>query len=281
LPPPSPEGAAAGEAGARADPPRQSSALDRIGYRARDVQLIRQLMYGPDGLMLVVGPAGSGRRAALRAMLAELDPAKRPVRTLTARRPHALARLLRNGSDVVLVESIQSGDVAQVAVHAARAGRLVLATMPVGRACAVIAEFQRFHTPAVQLLDALSLVISHRILRRLCAACSIPDDREAVRHALAPALNTWLCGSVVQLRRAAASGCTRCEHTGYDGTVLAYELLDLDLRARALIASGTDTLELEHVLLADGGSIWDRGLKHVADGITSFDALQAAVRRPR
>ena len=62
--------------------------------------------------------------------------------------------------------------------------------------------------------------------------------------------------------------------------MLAYELIDLDMRARGLIASGVDIVELEPGLLAEGRSIWDRGLKQVADGTTSLDALQAAVRQP-
>jgi hypothetical protein len=52
------------------------------------------------------------------------------------------------------------------------------------------------------------------------------------------------------------------------------------MRARGLIASGVDIVELEPGLLAEGRSIWDRGLKLVADGTTSLDALQAAVRQP-
>jgi general secretion pathway protein E len=85
----------------------------------------------------------------------------------------------------------------------------------------------------------------------------------------------------VLARRAAPQGCPRCGHAGYCGRVLAYELVEIDMRARGLIASSLDPVELEHALLADGAAIWDRGLKRVADGSTSLDALQAAVRQPR
>jgi general secretion pathway protein E len=127
----------------------------------------------------------------------------------------------------------------------------------------------------------LSLVIGQRLIPRLCPDCSAPDERELVRRALAAALNTWLSGQAVLARRAAPQGCPRCGHAGYYGWVLAYELVEIDMRARGLIASSLDPVELEHALLADGAAIWDRGLKRVADGSTSLDALQAAVRQPR
>jgi hypothetical protein len=57
-------------------------------------------------------------------------------------------------------------------------------------------------------------------------------------------------------------------------------LLDIDVRARGLIASDLDPVELERALLAEGCSLWDCGLRRVGDGVTSFDALLAGVRQP-
>jgi general secretion pathway protein E len=279
--------------------------LEQIGYEAADIEAIRDAIHAPDGLVLVVGPAGSGRRTALYSMLEQLDPVQRRIQTIESDvlrpvprwtqsrlpdQPHrrdgrrwerAIGRALRSGADAILVEKIETAGVARLALQAARAGHLVLSMMALGRACSVVAEFQRLHVPLAQLLDALSLVIGHRLVARLCPQCSTPDDRESVRRALAGALNTWLAGSAVCARRAVPGGCRRCGTTGYDGRVLVYELLDIDTRARGLIASGVDPVEFEPSLLANGRSLWDRGLKLVTDGTTSLDALQAAVRRPR
>ncbi len=193
----------------------------------------------------------------------------------------ALGQVLHSGAQVILVEKIAAAAVAQLAIQAAQVGHLVLSTMALGRACSAIAELRRLQVTTAQVIDALSLVIGQRLIGRLCPECSQPDNSEPVRRALAGALNTWLGGHAAHARRAAPNGCGRCGHTGYDGRVLAYELLEIDMRARGLIASGVDPVELEHVLLAGGASIWDRGLKHVANGCTSFDALKAAVRQPR
>ncbi|HUD24456.1 MAG TPA: ATPase, T2SS/T4P/T4SS family [Burkholderiaceae bacterium] len=280
-------------------------ALDQIGYEAADLEAIRHAIHAPDGLVLIVGPAGSGRSTALYSMLGELDPLRRRVRTIesSSLRPvpawrqvqvpdagserggrrweRTFARVLRGRAGAILVEKIATAGVAQLAIQAAQAGQLVLSTMSLGRASSVFAELRRLRVTASQAIDGLSLVIGQRLVGRLCPACSIADDREAVRRALAPATNTWLAGRAVHPRRAAPSGCAACGHCGYQGRVLAYELVEIDNRARSLIASGIDPVELERALLAEGGSIWDRGLKRVADGMTSLEALLAAVRQPR
>jgi general secretion pathway protein E len=238
--------------------------LDQIGYETADLEAIRHAIHAPDGLVVTVGPAGSGRRAALRAMADERESAPRS----------------RRGA-AILLETIAAADTAQLAIQAARSGHLVLSTMPLNRAVGAIAELRRLQVTDVQLLDALSLVIGHRLIARLCPQCSKPDARDTVRRALAAALNTWLAGHPVNLRRADPEGCPRCAHTGHLGSVLAYELIEIDVRARSLIASGAHPVELEPALLSGGRSIWERGLKRVAEGTISFDALCGAVRQPR
>jgi len=189
--------------------------------------------------------------------------------------------LLQNGPDAILLGQIASPGVARLALQAARGGHLVLSTMVLERANGVLAEFQRLQAHQAQVLEALSLVVAQRLVGRLCPHCSQPDDRDEVRRALAAALNTWLAQAKVQARRSSPEGCRHCRGTGYDGKTLIYELLEIDSRARGLIGSGADAIELERALLADGRTLWDRGLARVADGTTSLDALLAAVRSPR
>jgi type II secretory ATPase GspE/PulE/Tfp pilus assembly ATPase PilB-like protein len=278
-PRPNPDGGPLQAAAHGGDPDGARAALDRFGYDEDDLQAIRNVLDGPDGLVLVVGPPACGRRAALDAMRQHVEASRRPVVTLGPRAGRDFERALRAAGAVVL-HAIAAPGIAQRAVQAAQAGRLVLSTMTLGRACGVLAEFQRLQVPLARLLDALCLVIGQRRVRRLCSHCAIPDGREEVRRALAAALNTWMAGRTARTRQACPQGCAHCAHTGYDGTLLAYELVDVDQRARGLIASVADPVELECLLLPDGRSVWDRGLKHVALGETSLDALRAAIRQP-
>lgn len=283
----------------------RSVALDQFGYDDRDLESIRHAIHAPCGLVIAAGPTGSGRTTALYSMLQLLDPVRRSIQTVESRTrrsvpgwlqflvsdgarhrseeklERALGWVLRNGADAILLDKIASPGVARLAVQAAQADHLVLSTMQLVRASGVITEFARLKVPAVGLLDTLSLVIGQRRIARLCPRCSTPDEREAVRRALAGALNTWLTHQPVRARRAAPAGCEQCGHTGYRGTLLAYELIEIDARARGLIASDLDPVELEPALLGEGRTLWDRGLRYLAEGTTSLEALQAALRQPR
>jgi len=243
--------------------------LAELGYEASDLEAIRHAIGAPDGLVLVIGPVGSGRRTALRAMLRELDAASDlQPRNLRAAR-------------VILVRRICSPRAAQFAIQAAQGGNRVFSKMALGRACAAVAELRRLGLSAAQIIDGLSLIIAQRLLARLCPQCAIPDEDDAVRRALAAARNTWLGEQPGQPRRAAPNGCTACNRTGYSGRKLACEVLEIDARARGLLATDADPLELERALLPDGATIWDRGLKLLAAGTTSLGALTAAIRNPR
>jgi general secretion pathway protein E len=240
-------------------------ALDQIGYEAQDLEAIRHAILASDGLVLVVGSSGCGRRTALRAMLQE----------------RARVYPMRDDAGALLLPEIATASAAQFALQTVLAGHLVLSTMALVRAGGAFAELRRLGVTAEQLIDGVSLVIGQRLIQRLCSECSIADDRDEVRRAMAPAANTWLAGRPATARAPAPSGCASCRHSGYQGRVLAYELIEVDSRARGLIASSLDPVELEQALLAQGRTIWDCGLKLIADGATSLDAVRAAIRQPR
>ena len=280
-------------------------ALAAIGYEAPDLEAIRQAVHAPAGLVLVVGPAGSGKTTSLYSMLGLLDPRRRSIQTIESpvrcpvdrwlqfeiaqsrrrrgaeRWEHRLGWLLQNGPDAILLGRIATPGTVQLALQAACSGSLVFSTMTVERASNVLAELYRLRAQPAQVLAALSLAIAQRLIGRLCPDCSEPDERGEVRAVLAAALNTWLAGASVRARRASETGCARCNGTGYLGRILVYELIEIDSRVRGLIGSAAETVELERALVADGRTLWDHGLKRVADGMTSLDALRAAVRPPR
>ncbi len=230
-----------------------------------DLEAIRHAIHAPDGLVLIAGPAGSGRRTALTSMVQE----------------RAQVGPMGVEASALRMPEIATAPAAQFAIQAALAGHLVLSTMALVRAGSVFAELRRLGVTTEQLIDGVSLVIGQRLVARLCADCSITDDRDAVRRALAAASNTWLAGRAANARAPAPSGCSMCGHSGYQGRVLAYELIEVDLRARGLIAASLDPVELEQALLAQGRTIWDCGLRLIAEATTSLDALQAAIRQPR
>ncbi len=285
--------------------PAPVAALDQLGFAEADRLAIRRQLGAPSGLVLVAGPSDSGRSTTAYSMLLELDPSRRTIHTLEAPvwRPvpgwlqvevkavrgatgadlfqHGLQALLRAGADVLLLGRMASPELLELAVHAVESGTLVVAVAPLDRASRILARLRALYRKRALGDDVLTLAIAQRLLARPCGHCSLPDDRDEVRRVLAAALNTWMAQATVRPRRAAAGGCPQCGGSGYAGRTLAYELIEIDARARGLMASAADAFELERALLPEGSTLWDSGLQRLACGATSLEALRASIREPR
>ena len=180
-----------------------------------------------------------------------------------------------------LLESIDSPGVAEQALAAVASGGLVLAGLPVIRANEVFGYFSRLGIDPNDLSRRLSLVVAESLLRKVCKHCAVIDDSEDLRNVLAGAANTWLAAEEVRGRMARAGGCRLCRGSGYDGVALAYEVLEIDTAARALVEEGLTGMEMERRLLCDGKGLWDQGLRLLARGLTSLEALRYGLREPR
>jgi general secretion pathway protein E len=187
----------------------------------------------------------------------------------------------RRRFDVVFLARLETPQAADLALRAVESGRLVLARVRHDRACGALALLHAWRADAVRLADALALVVAQRLMPRLCPRCAQDDPRDEVRRLLAQAASTWLAGCSPRPRRASEAACPHCGNTGYDGRLLAYEMIEVDARARGLIAAGAGRINLEHDLLAEGCTLWERGLRHLADGATSMEALLGSIREPR
>ncbi|HUN92313.1 MAG TPA: ATPase, T2SS/T4P/T4SS family [Burkholderiaceae bacterium] len=279
--------------------------LDAIGYEPGELALIRRALREPDGLVLLTGPTGSGKTTALYSMLETIDPEEKSIQTIEnpVERRYGkwlqyevgkgvddtesdvfvdhFRQLLRNDPDVIMVGEIRSPAAARLTIQAAQTGHLVLSTLHVDRAHHVFSRFRGLGVEPAELAEHLSLVVAQRLVRRLCVHCAEPDGSTDTRQLLAPALNSWLSGHVAAPRAARPGGCPNCNHSGYRGRTVVYELVEADGHLRGLVESGAPASELERTLHRDGGSLWHSGLRLVARGITSVAALREAVREPR
>jgi len=285
--------------------PAHAPLLDAAGFEPDAQATITRLIAAPSGLVLVAGPSCSGRSTTAYAMLATLDPAQRRIGTLEARvlrpvdawaqvhvrRPRAAARSgpwtrrLRAwstaGPDVIYLGELDTPAVLELSLQSVEAGRLMLARVRHDRACGVLALLRALHGDRVRCADALALIVAQRLLPRLCPDCSQDDSRQDVRRLLAQAASTWLAQQPLRPRRACPGGCVHCRGAGYDGAILAYEMLEVDSRARSLIGSSSKGVDLERALLSDGRTLWAHGLQSLANGATSLEALQSSIREPR
>jgi type II secretory ATPase GspE/PulE/Tfp pilus assembly ATPase PilB-like protein len=203
------------------------------------------------GLLLLTGPAGSGKTTTIYGCLRHLaelggrhiitieDPAEQVIpgimqteineaRGLTF--AQAARHLLRQDPQVLVVGEIRDEETANLVVRAALTGHMVIATLHAGSCQGVFERLAVLCTDRYSALSALELVLNQRLVRRLCGACG-------------------------------GAGCSHCLSTGYRGRVPLVEWLVLDERLRGLIrAQGPGIVQPSNSLLAAGRELFRKGL---------------------
>jgi len=174
------------------DPEAAPLGMDTLGLSAADLSALRRLLLSREGVVLAVGPTGSGKSTTLFAALSEMDRERQNVVTLedpveyrlpganqiqVDRRaglgfPDALRAVLRQDPDVVMVGEIRDRETAEIAMSAAVTGHLVLSTLHATDATAAVTRLLNMGVPPFLVAGGLTGVIAQRLVRRICRECS-------------------------------------------------------------------------------------------------------------
>ena len=255
-----------------------------------------------DGLMLVTGPTGSGKTTSLYAMLKEIDPVSRSIQTIEnpVEYRHGLwmqyeisrvakvegdewgkmlKGLLRNAPKVILMGEVRDAETARTLIEAANTGHLVFTTLHTNTASMAIARLKKLEVDMDSLAGMLLGILAQRLTRVLCTSCRVDDTRSTTLAVLEESHRDYLnaCRPFT-LYRSSPRGCVHCGYTGYTGRKIIYELLINKPELRGLIERGANTSSIARVGLRPGYSMWDAGMRLVAKGITSLDALKLVAK---
>lgn len=272
------------------DRPNGPLPLEEIGLSATGMDTVRQFLRHQHGMILVAGPAGSGKTTTLNSAITAIRSARINIVTLETRIDYvipgvnhtladeearltpvsALRAILRQDSDVVLVEEMRDVDVARLAVQAAQTGHLVLSTLPTDTAPAAVTHLLDMGLEPHLVGSAIVGVVAQRLVRRLCVAC---------RRQCTPEPGTLRALSIPEASAAQvvfykATGCEECNHTGYRGSVALCEVMRVTAKMRRLIKqkAGEDRLR-EAAIEAGMISLGEDGLVKVRAGITTAEEL--------
>ncbi|MHC4657549.1 MAG: GspE/PulE family protein [Planctomycetota bacterium] len=268
-------------------------ALADIGLTEKQRLVIENAIGKPSGMVLVVGPTGSGKTTTLYAMLNEIDFFTRNVITvedpIECVLPNAsqieinpkaditfaksLRSILRQDPDVICVGEIRDEETAATALRASQTGHLVLATIHSDTNASAVVRLLDLGVTPLLLSSGLNVMAAQRLLRRLCDNCKRPAE-------LSPS-------QISEFRRKGvnykgifqAGGCEQCYGTGYHGRIAIFDIMVLDARLKTRIANN----ELSPAVLKEGGdkkgksSLFKHGLKNVVSGITSLEELKRVV----
>jgi type II secretory ATPase GspE/PulE/Tfp pilus assembly ATPase PilB-like protein len=233
---------------------RSLMTLNQLGFKSGIEERLHGLIRRPQGILLSVGPTGSGKTTTLYAFVNEIR--HEPINIVTIEDPveyevdgvsqvpvnektgltfaRALRSILRQDPDVILVGEIRDSDTAVTAFHAALTGHLVLSTLHATDSISAVLRLSELGVDRSVLASALIGVVAQRLVRLNCAACAEPDFPRPIYLQHLSIDQTRLA----QLRL--GKGCDQCKSSGSRGRIGVYELLEIQPKLRNRILAGTD-----------------------------------------
>ena len=264
--------------------------LDKVGLRRDDLEVVRQLINKPNGIVIVTGPTGSGKTTTLYSALNELnviedkiltveDPVEYDIDGLVQVQVNsdvgltfakALRSFLRCDPDIVLVGETRDLETAQIAVQASLTGHLVFTTLHTNDAPSTIARLADLGLEPFLITATLEGIVAQRLVRKVCPRCKeayIPTEDELFQLSLTP---EDLQGRQIYRGR----GCDFCNGSGYKGRMGLFEIMVLDDELRELIIQNASTQLLRAEALKRGmRTLRQSGLMGIFDGLTTIDEV--------
>ena len=264
--------------------------LEKLGLRQEDVNLVRQLIHKPNGIVIATGPTGCGKTTTLYAALAELNNVE--TKLITTEDPieydidgliqvqmkpdigltfaKCLRHILRQDPDVILVGEIRDLETAEIAAQASLTGHIVFASLHTNDAPGSIARLLDLGIEPFLVTATLEGIIAQRLVRKICENCKTP-----FKPTEAQLIQLGLRSEDVKGKEFYyGKGCDRCNNTGYRGRTGIFEVMVFNDEIRDLVMNNAST----NILRAAGQRagmklLRDNGLAVVYDGITTIDEI--------
>src|SRR3954452_23998527 len=244
--------------------------ISKLGLLTHDEALLRRVLMLPHGMIVITGPTGSGKTTTLATMMSILNETTRKILTIedpveyeiqgvnqSQVKPsigltfsNALRAFVRQDPDVIMVGEIRDAESANIAIHAALTGHLVLTTLHTETAAAAVPRLLDLGVEGFLLKSTLRAVIAQRLVRLLCDRCRVEKKLSAADLAADPRYG--LLGFAPGDKVCEPAGCERCGGTGYRGRSGVFECLELTEPVRKLIGSQTDSGVVEEAAVKSG-----------------------------
>lgn len=263
--------------------------LEKLGFNYETLKQWRRLIAANAGLVLVTGPAESGKRTLLYSSLLErnapecnlcsvessiertIEGVNQIPVTGSMKYADAVRAALSHRPDVFAISDLRDAETAQLAIDAALSGTLVFAAIEAPDAAMALWRLMQLGVDRSMLACALMGVLSRRLVRKLCSSCRESHDATSAERRifqLEPGRPLSLYSPI---------GCERCNHLGYNGRIGIHELLLIDDSLRQRLSSDLSLPDLREVTrLQTPRPLRSDGLDKVRSGVTTLSEMLRA-----
>ena len=263
---------------------------EAVGLTGSDLEKYDEMLKNRNGVILLVGPTGSGKTTTMYAMINQLNTPE--VNMVTLEDPveynvdgvnqvqinektgmtfaSGLRAILRQDPDIIAVGEIRDGETASIAMRSAITGHVVLSTIHTNDAVGSIDRLRDIGVEPYVIAGALKGVISQRLVRRICPNCRqaytpTEEELEDLGIEMEPGMKLYR-----------GAGCSQCYNSGYRGRTAVFEMLPITHAVRTLIYEqrGRDAIEAELKRPESGFvSLRDNALRLMRDGVTTGEEV--------
>lgn len=290
------------------DDSAQALTLEQLGFRASNLERIKNNIKKPHGALLVTGPTGSGKSTTLYSVLTMLN--SRGVNISTIEDPveyripgvnqmqvspkigltfaMGLRALLRQDPNIIMIGEIRDAETAEEAVHAAMTGHVVLSTLHTNNAAGALPRLLDIGIEPYLIASTVNAVVAQRLVRVICPDCiqTIKLDEQTLKNISMFNLEKLMevmiregavskkIKSISELTFYKGAGCAKCAHTGYRGRVGIHEVLEVSVAIQQLIINRATTNSLQEKAEQEGMTLmWEDGFIKASLGVTTIDEI--------
>ena len=264
--------------------------MTKLGFESNQIDLFKESIYKPYGMVLVTGPTGSGKTTTLYSALSDLNKisdnistAEDPVEFNLAginqvqmndgiglNFAASLRSFLRQDPDIIMVGEIRDFETAEIAVKAALTGHLVLSTLHTNDAPSTVHRLLNMGVEPFLVTASVNAIVAQRLARRVCKGCAEPIEIDkAVLLDLGMQESEIQAGTFLE-----GKGCRVCNETGFKGRIALFEIMPMSDELKDLVLQGVSSVELKREAVRLGMKTLRQAiLAKLAEGTTTVSEV--------
>jgi len=280
---------------------KETMPLEAMEFSPGVLHALKDLSERPHGILLCVGPTGSGKTTTLHALLKHINTEERKIWTaedpveitqegLRQIQVHprigftfaaAMRAFLRADPDVIMIGEMRDKETADIAIEASLTGHLVLSTLHTNSAVETITRLLDMGCDSFNFADSMLGILAQRLCKKICDGCKEmyqPSQQEYDELVHGYGTDEWVKIGIAcsGLRLYRGHGCELCNRTGFKGRVALHELLRGSDELKSLVQSRTTTANMLRQVKQEGMmTLVQDGIRKVLNGTTTYRQVRA------